>query len=123
MNGLYQVSNFGNVKSLDRKTFDSVRKQVKHLKGRKLKPALDVRGYKCVVLTKKGKQKTYRVHNLVAQAFCKGYKTGLVVNHKDENKTNNFYLNLEWCTQKENVWYSKMRKEVLCVGRKLGKEE
>ena len=111
MNDIYQVSNFGNVKSLDRITFDSVRKQVKKLKGRPLKSALDTRGYECVVLTKKGKQKTHRVHNLVAIAFCEGYKDGLVVNHKDENKRNNFYMNLEWCTQMENVWYSKIRKE------------
>lgn len=116
--GIYQVSNYGNIKSLDRKTFDRVRKQVKKLKGRKLKTALDNRGYQCVVLTKNGTQKTFRVHNLVALAFCKGYQKGLVVNHKDENKENNFYINLEWCTQKENVWYSKAKKEALS-GRRL----
>lgn len=100
----------GRVKSLNRETFDSVRKQVKKLKGKVLKTALDTRGYECVVLTKKGKQRTHRVHNIVAFAFCQGYKKVLVVNHKDENKTNNNYLNLEWCTQKENVWYSKLRR-------------
>lgn len=116
--GIYQVSNYGNVKSLDRQTFDRVRKQIKRLKGRVLRQAPDTRGYKCVVLTKDGKQKTYRVHNLVAFAFCKGYEKGMVVNHKDENKSNNFYMNLEWCTQKENLWYSKIKNQ--CVGRKLG---
>ena len=115
--GIYQVSNFGNVKSLNRETFDSVRKQIKKLKGRMLKSAIDSRGYKSVVLTKNGKQRTYRVHNLVALAFCNGYKKGLVVNHKDENQLNNFYKNLEWCTQKENVWYSRIRKK--CVGKEL----
>lgn len=97
-----------------------MRKQIKRLKGKELKTAKDNRGYECVVLTKNGTQKTYRVHNLVAIVFCKNYKKGLVVNHKDENKGNNYYKNLEYCTQKENVWYSKIRRERTMCGRKLG---
>lgn len=49
--------------------------------------------------------KVYRkgVHQLVAQAFVPGWFEGAVVNHKDANKLNNHYTNLEWVTQKENV--------------------
>lgn len=43
------------------------------------------------------------VHRAVAICFCKGYASGLVVDHKDGNKENNFYKNLVWCTQKENL--------------------
>lgn len=43
------------------------------------------------------------VHQLVAQAFVPGWFDGAVVNHKDANKLNNYYTNLEWITQKENV--------------------
>lgn len=49
--------------------------------------------------------KTYRksVHQLVCQYFCDGYFEGAVVNHKDGNTLNNYYTNLEWVTQKENI--------------------
>lgn len=46
---------------------------------------------------------TRTIHRLVAKYFCDGYAEGLVVNHKDGNKTNNHYTNLEWVTQSENV--------------------
>ena len=49
-----------------------------------------------------GKRKGFSVHTLVARAFCDGYKKGLIVNHIDGNKLNNYYKNLEWVTYKEN---------------------
>ena len=90
--GLYQVSNQGRVKSLDY-----------HCTGkeRTLKQQI-TRGYYQVRLCKNGEQKFYRVHRLVAKAFVSGYKDGYVVNHIDENKTNNHYTNLEWVTYREN---------------------
>jgi hypothetical protein len=46
--------------------------------------------------------KKYFVHRLVAKYFINGYFEGAVVNHKDCNKTNNFYSNLEWVTRSYN---------------------
>lgn len=47
-------------------------------------------------------RKRFFVHRLVALHFCEGYSEGMVVNHKDGNKQNNNYTNLEWVTHSEN---------------------
>lgn len=49
------------------------------------------------------------IHRLVAFYFCDGYKKGLVVNHKDENPSNNNSENLEWVTQKYNLNYGSVK--------------
>lgn len=87
---LYQVSNFGNVKSFYNKS---------HLL--KLKP--DKYGYISVTLVKEKKKKRKRVHRLVAEAFIENTNNYLVINHIDGNKQNNNVNNLEWCTQKHNI--------------------
>lgn len=61
-----------------------------------------INGYKSVKLCKGGKISNKGVHVLVALTFCDGYKDGLVVNHKDADKLNNLWSNLEWVTQKRN---------------------
>ena len=53
-----------------------------------------------------GKDKTYHIHRLVALHFVDGYFNGADVNHKDGNKSNNIYTNLEWCTRSENQLHS-----------------
>lgn len=98
--GMYQVSNLGRVRSLDR--IDSVGK---HQYGRVLKYGDSGDGYKTVVLTKNAKSRTIKVHRLVAMAFVENKDNKLVVNHKDEDKYNNTPDNLEWVTHKENVNY------------------
>lgn len=101
--GLYEVSNFGKVRSLDR--------YVKHprgdlrLKGRILKQQIDHNGYLFVSLSKNGKVKMFRIHRLVAQAFIPNPDNLPMVNHKDENPLNNQVFNLEWCTAKYNINY------------------
>ena len=62
-------------------------------------------GYYNVVLHKESKRYDYRAHRLVALHFCEGYKRGYVVNHKDEDKSNNRADNLEWCTGLYNQRY------------------
>lgn len=64
-------------------------------------------GYKEVGLFINGKIKMEKVHRLVALYFCEKPEGATVVNHKDMNKTNNYYENLEWCTVSQNVkhWY------------------
>ena len=105
--GKYQVSNMGRVRSLDRR----IGGKFSHIKkGNFLKPRIDKDGYCYVALSNGfGRRKFIGVHRLVAIHFVKGYKIGLIVNHKDEDITNNIYLNLEWCTQKYNLNYGHAR--------------
>lgn len=71
-------------------------------KNRCLTPQENSEGYMSIgLLDKKGLLATMFIHRLVAIAFVKG--TGNVVNHKDNNRKNNSYKNLEWCTQSENM--------------------
>lgn len=92
--GLYQVSNYGNVKSLNYKGHKS-----EHLLS-KLPGE-----YKRVTLYKNKCKKTITIHRLVAQAFIPNPNNYPQVNHKDENKYNNCVNNLEWCTHKQNMNY------------------
>lgn len=97
--GLYQISNFGNVKSLDRTIVYGENKGQYHCrKGQILKPSYS-NEYQTVGLS----GKTFTIHSLVANAFIEKFESNLIINHKDGNKSNNFYKNLEWITQKENI--------------------
>ena len=60
-------------------------------------------GYKSVGLTIGGKRVSKRVHRLVADAFIENPEKKPYINHKDGDRSNNHFENLEWCTQKENV--------------------
>jgi len=100
--GLYQVSNIGRVKSLER-TVPRKNGSKLPIKERILKPKANRDGYLTVVLCKgSGKRKGFLVHRLVCEAFHKNPKNKPCVNHIDENKTNNTAGNLEWCTYSEN---------------------
>ena len=99
----YQVSNFGNVRSLDR--LDSAGRK---RKGRTLIPIVDNLGYCSVHLLKNGKTKTIRIHRLVALEFLENPLNYKEINHKDENKQNNSVKNLEWCDRKYNMNYGRM---------------
>lgn len=90
----YQVSDCGNVRSLDYKHTGT---------AQNLKPVVTSCGYLIVCLYKNGKHQNHYVHRLVADAFCDNTKGYAEINHKDENKTNNHASNLEWCTRKENL--------------------
>ena len=92
--GLYQVSNLGNVKSLN---YNRTGKE------RILKPGTNGSGYLHVILCKNGKIRLFKVHRLVAKAFLENPDHKSDVNHKDENKTNNCVENLEWMTRQENI--------------------
>lgn len=95
----YQISSYGNVKSLDRLTIYGEGKGEYHnLKGQYLK-GTNTGGYLTVGLG----GKTTSIHSLVAESFCIGKKEGFVINHKDGNKLNNYWKNLEYITQSENI--------------------
>ena len=102
--GLYQVSNLGDLKSFDR--------LVSHryggyrlLKGKNKKATKTNIGYLVVNLSKNGKNKTFNIHQLVAMAFLNHIPEGhkIVVDHIDNNKTNNRLDNLQLITPRENT--------------------
>ena len=95
--GLYKVSDRGNVYSVERIGVNGNK-----IGGRMLKPWYDRYGYIRVSLRKNGIKKNKRVHRLVAEAFIPNPNNLPEVNHMDENKTNNELSNLEWCTRKHN---------------------
>lgn len=98
--GYYQISNFGNIRSLDRKIRFNKGYSIK--KGKMLKPILNKKGYYKVSLSKKQKEKRFFIHRLVAIHFIENPLSKEQVNHKDGNKKNNRADNLEWCTNLEN---------------------
>ena len=107
--GLYQVSNWGRVKSL------------KFGRERVLQPEKNNRGYFIVGLCKNGKRKMLSVHRLIATAFLDNPDNLPCVNHKDENQSNNFVGtsendykdgNLEWCSYEYNNNYGSHKERV-----------
>lgn len=104
--GRYQVSNMGRVRSIDRLLNNGYGVYVR--KGQMLSLSENKgKGYLRVSLYRNHRDiKHYEVHRLVALHFVPGYKKGLVVNHKNEIKTDNRADNLEWCTYQYNLNYS-----------------
>lgn len=107
--GYYEVDQFGRVFGLDRivTVVDGKRTYEKPLSGKQMKQSMHDKGYKTVSLTKDGKTKMMFVHRIVAEAFLPNPDNMPMVNHKDEDKTNNFIENLEWCTAAYNRTYGK----------------
>lgn len=102
--GLYQVSNKGRVKSVDRVVRSKHNSNQKR-KGRILKQHITKDGYLQVTLSKCNKLKTYRVHQLVGMAFLENTHNYIEINHKDENPLNNDVRNIEWCSRSYNNNY------------------
>lgn len=100
---LYQISNFGRVKSFREGT--KFGKQKEYI----LKPSLITSGYHVVTLYSKERREKHQVHRLVANAFLDNPLNLPCVNHKDENKLNNRADNLEWCTYQYNNNYGTAR--------------
>lgn len=106
--GLYQASNLGRIRSLDREIiqwnrFDNV-KVIYKGKILSLKP--NKKGYFQCLLNKNGKSRTFLVHRIIAQTFLKEFDKNLTVDHIDCNKHNNNVDNLRMVTLKKNIQLS-----------------
>lgn len=103
--GLYQVSNLGNIKSLDR--IVETKNRGNYLrKGKLQNKSINSFGYESVGFTINSKTKIFLVHRLVAIAFIENPENKPQVNHIDGIKTNNHVYNLEWNTCSENQKHS-----------------
>lgn len=105
--GFYQVSNYGNIRGVDRTRI--CRGIVMPIKGRILKQKISRFGYYHVTLGKDAKHTTFMSHRLVALAFIDNTENKSQVNHIDGNKLNNHISNLEWNTPRENMTHGRLR--------------
>ena len=123
--GLYEVSNFGRVRSLDR-----IIKRRKNgnivYKGMILKLQIKKKTRYGIILTKNHTTRNFMVHRLVAEAFIPNPKHLETINHKDENPFNNNVNNLEWMTNSENLLYGtrteRIKKKIQKKVEKLTKD-
>lgn len=92
----YEVSNLGNIRSVDRNEINSLG-IARKLKGKTIRQQVSARGY--INVTIRGK--TVRAHRLIAMSFF-GDSKGMEVNHKNGVRADNRIENLEFCTRSEN---------------------
>ena len=105
--GMYQVSNLGNIKSLDRVVELKSKNQftgfttLRPTKGKNISKVVNTKGYYQIALYKNGVMKNKLLHRLIAEAFLPNPENKPTVNHIDGNKLNDNLDNLEWATSKE----------------------
>ena len=104
--GLYQISNYGNVKSCKRYVNAKFGKRV--VNEKLLSLGKDKDGYFMAILCEDAIRKTVKVHRLVADAFIDKFDGKNIVNHIDLNKQNNTVSNLEWVSSLENNCHSRL---------------
>ena len=102
--GLYQVSDRGEVRSLERLA-KSRNKGMRLVRARILCDA-NVKGYRYVHLSKNGEHKMHGIHRLMARAFIQENVDGLTVNHKDGIKHRNVLANLELVSIQKNIQHA-----------------
>ena len=98
---LYEVSDEGKVRSLDREVLHPTG-SLRKLKGKTLKALKDKAGYETAMLSKEGKQTMFKIHRLVAMSFLPNPENLPEVHHKDECKFNNSEDNLEWISSEDH---------------------
>ena len=111
-NGLYFVSNLGRIKSIDKYKFFKDGRKPFVLKGRIIKQFPNWQGYlHCCILNGNGGKKHISVHKVVCNVFNPNPNNYPCVNHKDENKQNKRWDNLEHCTYSYNITYGSRKGE------------
>lgn len=124
--GLYEVSNLGKVRSLDR-TLTNKRNGVEYscfYPGKVLKEDIRTYGelqYRFVALSKNNRRYNVGIHRLVASAFIPNEENKPFVNHKDNNGLNNNVDNLEWVTHSENMLWAQKQGRLYKSQSKAGK--
>jgi hypothetical protein len=108
--GLYRVSNHGNIIARKKRIWNAHRGIYLTLKEKLMRPTVCWNGrnyyFKTVKFRKNGEYRLFVVSRLIATMFCKNKFNKPEVNHKDANPLNNYYKNLEWCTRQENINHS-----------------
>jgi hypothetical protein len=102
----YEISNLGNLRSIDREVKHYIDGFIRKYKGSVKKVRLSTDGYLKCNLKNDGKRFDFRVHRLVAEAFIPNNENKPIINHKNGIKTDNRVDNLEWCTISENVLHA-----------------
>lgn len=105
--GLYEVSNLGRVRSLDRIVGNRWGKE--HMrKGYVMTSTRTSKGYLGIQLFSNGIKKSFKTHRLVASAFIPNPLNLDDVNHKDFDKSNNNVENLEWMSKEDNMQHARI---------------
>lgn len=110
--GFYEISNFGSIKSLLNRYKNSKQTFI-------MRQDQNVKGYKRIELSKPFKSKQL-VHRLVAQVFLENHEGKEIVNHIDNNPSNNLVTNLEWATQSENLMHAQRQQRLYAAQSKGG---
>jgi len=103
--GLYDISNFGRIKSIQRVVFEKSGKK-KSVKERIVSIQQFPNKYLVCRLWKENKESNFLVHRLVGAAFIENEQNKPEINHKYGDVEDNFYLNLEWATRSDNIQHS-----------------
>ena len=118
--GIYQVSNYGRVKSLP-KSYIICNKYVVTAKEKVLKQR-KVKGYKIIELNHKGIARRFPVHVLVAKMFIPNPNNYPEIDHIDTDRANNKFSNLRWCTHSMNMNNPITKEKIRNIPRIKGKE-
>ena len=110
--GLYQISNYGRVKTLEKYISSGIKNNNQVRRKSKLLKQYNKQGYLQVSLSKNHRRYYFNVQRLVAIAFIPNPNNLPQVNHIDENPLNNNVENLEWCTAKYNCNYGSRNSKI-----------